>query len=304
MRFHCTGAMSRLSARVDETYAKFDREFDIDHDSAATQAALSAYEKAIESLVTHPAITAGEIEQKIDALVLSKFHTWNDDTSQTTMQALHADAQRLKAVPVSPAMEDALAVWRAAHEDMAFRRGDVLQNLPKATRALLGVPCTTPGDFMAKVYVNLIGELGTAAIDEDRDNPFDIAIDEASGTGYLDEAWRRAAYDDLDHSDLGANLLAYGRPTFSPEDWIERAQVLGIGISVNVDDSGQRLLWIDEPADDEGELPPDRQRLERILAFDPDRRSLLIEEIFANYPSLVATVGAAATPALVDMVDQ
>ncbi|WP_428331942.1 hypothetical protein [Novosphingobium sp.] len=298
MEHQPSSAFAQLRRAVDQKLEKHGREFDKNCESAATRRAINDYSKAVEQMLVHPAVTTADLATKIEALIDSDFHNWNCGCEETALQSLLSDAKRLNAVPVSPALEAALAAWREAQPN--WLSGDDMDANKAAFYALMAMPCSVPGDFLVKTYVNLIGELGcTARASFDAPqigNLFDIDIDEAAGIGELDEAWRRAAYHDIDSSDLGKNLLAYGMPTFSPYHWMERTVAIDMRVCVIIyrlqDGEIRRSLQIPEPGIDgrDDDNQTEWHRLQYILGFSPEREKMLIEEICTNWPRRVLDV--------------
>jgi len=291
MRFNTTEAFAKLRVRVDQALAVHTHCFNIDSNSSATTRAVHAYGDAVKALVECPAITADELVQKIDIMVGSNFHHYAGGGEAKAFAALRADVERLKEYPVSPKIAGALSTWRTTQE-MCFGAGEEKAHFfEMAFIFMMNMPCVTPGDFIAKTYINLIRALGSTYRKSGTGNLFDIDldtdIDQNAGDDILEERWYRAAYQDIEHSDLGANLLAYGLPTFSAFDWVERAEMVDLKIGVMIDADGKRSFSITSPDQDNSALSRERYRLERIWAFDLTRTGLLIEEIVANWPHLV-----------------
>lgn len=157
----------------------------------------------------------------------------------------------------------------------------------------MATPCTTAGDFIAKSYVNLVGLVGHTWFGDAKEqgwgNIWDANIanedDERDDTC----AFNRAAYFDIDHSDIGANLLAYGQPHFSAELWMERADAIGLQVRV-VEFQGKRTLWQSMDIDAPHDSPAGREadRLRRLLAFDTLRSLDVMEEIERDWPQLIS----------------
>lgn len=260
---------------------------------AGSKAASDAEYKALEAMLAFPATTPTELQIKLQRIFDRDITGWA--SWEQIQPALLADLRRLQGHPVSRAIAIAFVRWRAIHEVWHFDTdGD--QNSEahsEAYHALMATPCTTAGDFMAKAYVNLLGEhgstlRGTAKADM-TGNMWDVDISQADDDREHGEVWQRAAYADLDGSDLGRNLLAYGLPHFSAELWMERADAVGMRVSLIVQEDGSRVFGISEDHDSE-DVPEfvhrERSRLQGIWAFDRSRTAELCDEIIREWPQL------------------
>lgn len=296
MRFHTTLPFSAKRRAASDAYAVFSTEFDRDDSSAATKRASLAEGKAIEEMLVHPALTPKEVQTKLELVFERDVLMW--DFGPAAAAALVNDLQRLQGHPVSPMIAEALAAWRATHEAWSLAgddedgKGDAHS---AAYHVLMETPCTTAGDFMAKAYVNLLGDNGSTLHGEAKadltGNLFDIDIDQAVNMIDQGEVWQRAAYADLDASDLGANLLAYGLPHFSAEHWLERADAVGLQVSAIIHEDGGRGFCQSFPIHDgpnSARIDREWDRLHRLAAFpEGNRVQALIAEIEAEWPQLV-----------------
>lgn len=307
MRYHKTLGFTSACETVAQCLRIHDMEFDRDDSSSETASAIARVTDAIWEVIDYPAVTPAEIEAKISIIFEHEVYNHHDRSACDAFEALCEDARRLKAVPVSPQMLELLWRWRhlaEEHNRLSYSENDTneaaLERCNAVSwffQAIMDCPCTTPGDFLAKAYLNILGELGsTFRIDGHVGNMFDINIDLADRPKDHSEAWQRAAYADLDASDLGANLLAYGLPEFSARHWMERAQAVGLGVHVMVQPHAA-TLWVEMPGDDISSPRNDREqeRLRRILAFQAGRKDQLIAEIRQTWPQLVVTVPVPAS---------
>lgn len=300
MRFHSTAAFNdkvkATTAAHDECVAALNR--DDDSDESADK--LSAHMATVIECLQHPAVTPTELGLKLCLYRDNNVGYWSAE-ARDAFEALINDTVTLQAHYPGPEMFRALEDWRRAEEayqytaDHESELGETARVARSgAFRAVMATPCTTAGDFIAKAYVNLVGLVGHTWFGEAKEqgwgNIWDANIaledDERDDTC----AFHRAAYFDIDHSDIGANLLAYGQPHFSAELWMERADALGLRVGlVNV--KGGRTLWQSMDTDAEHDSPAGREvdRLRRILAFDAKVRTAeIMEEIERDWPQLIS----------------
>lgn len=312
MRFHSTIAFSEKLKAARVAQDEFEAAFDGAPDNDTTRGKLKAQMASVIDCLQHPAVTPTELRLKLSLYRDNNVGLWSDrPTALDAFEAIINDTTTLQSYYPGPEMFQALADWRKAEEiyqfapDLESDEGNqICEARSAAFRALISMPCTTAGDFIAKTYVNLLGVLGNTWFGDNREagwgNIFDINTanedDERDDTC----AFHRAAYFDIDHSDIGANLLAYGQPHFSAELWMERADAIGLRVGlVNVE--GSRTLWQSMDTDAEHDSPAGREvdRLRRILAFDADLRTVdLIDEIERGWPQLISgSVGAGGASA-------
>lgn len=305
MRFHSTIAFTeKLNAATlahDECVAALAR----DDESPEASEKLSAHMASVVECLQHPAVTPTELRLKLHLYRDNNVGAWSAE-ARDAFEAMINDTVTLQGHKPGPDIYAALREWRAAEEayqfctDIESADGEAACAARSvAFRKVMGTPCTTAGDFIAKAYVNLLGLVGHTWFGENREagwgNIFDVNI-ALEDDGQDDTcAFHRAAYFDIDHCDIGANLLAYGLPEFSAEQWMERADAVGLQVGV-VSIEGKRTLWqaMDTPAPHGA--PADREvaRLRRIIAFDPFRASEVMDEIEREWPQLVARPSAAA----------
>ena len=297
MRFHTTTPFNHLLVAIHKAQADFETAFDEDPEGEQTKAGLQDHMTAVYECLQHPAVTPTELRLKLCLYRDNNVADWTDrPASRDAFEAMINDTVTLQGYYPGPDMFHALADWRQAYEPFQFIDTDsddgerAARDRTCAFRALMDTYCTTPGDFIAKSYVNLLELLGHTFRGEPTGNIFDPNIDREDDE--IDDtcAFHRAAYFDIDHSDVGANLMAYGRPNFSAEHWMERADAIGLKVHViAASDDQQRMLWVATDIDAEPNTPPSREanRLQRILAFDPVRRIEVVEEIQRDWPQLI-----------------
>ncbi len=311
MELHSTASFNDARQRADIAHAKFGEELvkpDFDeNDPHASDDEIAAF----LNFILHPAATPSELQAKLSAAIFREVYMWADWPD--FLAVVKADLARMQAVTTGPDVTAALLAWRAAYEpwvtcgpmdddDPAYLKMN--EDRSAAYHALLDARCTTPGDLLTKTYVNLLESVGHSLVGEasknGNGNIFDVHIEQCDSHRDEDEAFQRAAYRDLDHCDLGANLLAYGLPYFSAQHWIARAEAVGLRpwcvtiegrdrFGLGFDDSD---LVPDAPGSER--MRRERNRLRRILAFDADRAASIIAEIKVNHPRLVAKAFAIA----------
>lgn len=177
-------------------------------------------------------------------------------------------------------------------DDEALRLQGIMSD---AAEVVFTVGCATPGDFVVKSYVNLLWHAGHTALrhlpDCGTGNYFDVALSEIDSDSLLTDAYYRSVYDDLDHSDLGACLLATGNINFDPLGWVERAGTIGMPVSVIIRADGTKSLNFGFIDSDDDRLRREERRLQQILTFDHRARWHLVADfIVNNRPDLVFAV--------------
>lgn len=221
--------------------------------------------------------------------------------------AINADFERLKRMAPSSPIDDAFQAFREFEiewncdpealdaSEEALDRADQRISL---YLAILDLPCTTPGDFILKQWLRLRSESGytdTPSLQaEGTANLWDIQRDDDDGDGRLNIAERHSTYDDIDATDLGAHLLAYGKTDFDAGEWMEVAVRIGMHVSLilhGYKGKGQIGFGMDLKHNDHSpRMRREQDRLLRIMAFDPDGKRLeqLHHEIKNNWPHLIS----------------
>jgi hypothetical protein len=304
MRFRSTKAFNQKLVATTAAHRDCISEITRNDESDEAAAAVAAHMSSVIECLQHPAVTPTELCHK---LILYRDHnvgSWSAE-GRDAFEAIINDTTTLQGHYPGPAMFEALADWRKVEEiyqyapDLESDEGNRICNArSSAFRALMSTPCTTAGDFIAKTYINLLGLLGHTWLGTNREagwgNIFDINIaiedDERDDTC----AFHRAAYFDIDHSDIGANLLAYGQPHFSAELWMERADAIGLRVGL-IAVNGVRTLWQSMDIEADFGTAPYREadRLRRLIAFDHRVRTTeVMEEIERDWPQLVSSSSA------------
>jgi hypothetical protein len=261
---------------------------------------------ALDALVLTPAETAAGVREKLSAI--SKH--WDGKWCVWPQYEAAIDRDLLELRRPNSTLHAPFEAWRAAYEAHAIASdldeddedldGEELRNEEIAFRALMAAPCASPGDFMVKAYANLLDQLGSAEHGEAKldgtGHLWDIDVPHANSSDDLDTAWECSAYHDLDMSDLGACLLAFGRLDFSAEDWLRRARALKVSIGLTVTGPNEWSLHVGPYAGDDDceRRRRERVRLDRLLEFDPARRQAVVEVILRAWPLPDAPLAKAA----------
>lgn len=247
------------------------------------------------------AFTPSEIRTKVEAAAARGLPI----TDYYSVEALTADLQRLELMAVSPAMMTHFEPWREA--EIAFNAvadgEDASMDTAVDTRfaafeRLMKVDCTSVGDFILKRYTALLHRLcgctDLAARRQAIANIWDPNIGmtdcdmAASGPEGVE---LRSAYEDIEQTDVGANLMTYGLPYFCAKSWLETAEWSGHSVSLIEQRDGTWMIGQSMQYRVEGvpHLDRVRDRLLRILAFPygVDRFRILADEIRRSAPDLI-----------------
>lgn len=215
----------------------------------------------------------------------------------------------LTANNLSPAMSFAFAVWRAAwlaqcdydvSDAYTDEQGEVISDAADdALLAIFRVPCKTAGDFLVKGYANLLWHtqhtFTREARSEGTGNWFDVNLLQIDSDSTVTDTYYRSFYHDLDHTDLGACLLALGRVEFDAAAWISRAEVIGMTVTLMIKANGGRGLAFGMIDSDDERLQREQSRLQRILATDHRNRWAEVTDFIAvNRPDLICQQGQSA----------
>ena len=249
------------------------------------------------------AITAHEVSSKVSAAV-ERAGEGLAITDVYSVSALEADLARIKRMEPSQPIRDAFFKWRATVEAIEVAKGDDAFNAAsdastEAYGVLAGTPCTTPGDFIVKQYVRLHDTRGHCQVPDTKAdmtaNLWDVQRNDDDGRCTLDLIDAQTTYDDINSTDIGANLLAYGRLDFDAEAWLEAADRIGFRVDLSRMPNGS---WTFGQCEDlRGEDGPDysprlrreQRRLQTLLNPDPrpERLHAICEEIRREWPQLV-----------------
>lgn len=188
-----------------------------------------------------------------------------------------------------PSLIEEFNRWKLAQAAVERAVGGDEDMVAEATAysVLMDAPCGTPGDFMLKAYVNLLGHRGSTLHGEAKSdgtgNLWDIELGDIERPADQDGEYILAAYRDLDASDLGACLLAFGEICFCEIAWIDRVLAVGM-VPWIVSDA----LHLGEPFDQPpARIRRERDRLKRLFTFDPSRQRIVCSEIKRNWPQLI-----------------
>ena len=307
MRFHTTLAFSEAREEYKAArhqYATFD-----DSDAAAEAQANARLDRADEQLWGIAAITPTEVAEKIRA---AKERAGDDFPIEAfySVERMLADLDCMQGWPLSPDFVMAWRAWRNITDELANVKSGEDEDRWTTVQAQLYAEtvmrkCTTPDDFILKQYLRLHTTIGGTAYGEAKadmtGNPWDIDITKSHSKPRFECADELGCYDDIDATDIGANLLAYGLPYFDAEAWMERAVALGQGVSLVQQARGGWSLGIHlvYPEEDEGQKPSarvqrERDRLIRILNFQGgiERHRALGDEIRRNWPQFIHALPA------------
>lgn len=268
-------------------------------DEPKSTAAGQRWDAACDRLLSTPAGTAAGLGEKLALIEGREMAGWKDWSRHR--DAIARDLLELRRPAAT--LHEPFGAWRAAFlaygtgcdqssigDDAEQRKTALCDTTAQAFHALLAAPCASPGDFMLKVYVDGLQTLGRV-----EPGSWDIDIAQADHVTIFHDAWQRSAYRDLDQSDLGACLLAFGRLDFSASDWIERALALNVLLDVHGAGAGQVSLRINHHHPGQCERRQrERRRLTRLLAFDPSRTIAVGEAILRDWPQLVDQAAHAA----------
>lgn len=279
-----------------EALAAFENEHDGDLvDDPINDAIEERWHDALHVMMAAPALTVGDLRAKFDAgrELLPSYRAEID----RDLLALRRPASTLHA-PFQ-AWRDAyeahvLGTDFAEEEDVCEDRKDqLIKASADAFHALLAAPCASPADMMVKLYADAMLNIGHtmsgSARKDGTGNLWDIAIAEVDHITVFHDAWQRSAYHDLDQSDLGACLLAFGRLDFSAADWVARSRAVGLPVRLGLAEDGESLsltIGMYDAGCDERQTR-ERNRLRRLLNFDPSRERMVRREILHNWPDLV-----------------
>lgn len=310
MRIHITLPFSEAHEEYTAArheYATFD-----DNDRAAEEQANTRLDQADDRLWGAPAITPTEIAMKIRAAKERGSEDFPVETFYSTERML-TDLDRMQGWPLSPEFVLVWRAWRNVAEELANVRESPDEDRWSTVQAQLYAEtvmrkCTTPGDFILKQYLRLHTSVGGtfygAAKEDNTGNPWDIDITACHGKPRFECADELGCYDDIDSTDIGANLLAYGQPHFAAKAWLDRADAIGHRAYLVQHEDGRWMFG--QHMDLEGEqnrgnnerLRREQDRLMRLLSngYGEDRFKLVADEIRRGWPQLMISNPLAAEP--------
>lgn len=295
MRFHTTIAFSQVRREYNAALQAY-RTYD-ENDPDAERMASVALSRADALFFNVDSYTSHEMQEKVDA-AFERSEGIGGIEEYYSKDAMSADFDRVNRLAATPPVSDAFGVWRRAEEQVQeaiVQQADLVEPIERsqsAYRALLKERCTTPGDFIVKQYARLRAECGFHSGASERAdmtaNLWDICRDEPSHE--IENVERHTTYDDINHTDIGMNLLAYGQLSFDAEAWMEAADRVDLRVSLIEQRDGRWMFGIQYQDD----APPrrierERNRLQRLLNWVgiEDRARLVADEICENWPQLL-----------------
>ena len=270
-----------------EAYKAFDALADAGADGSPEYEAASAAEiAAFNDAMNFPAVNAADVSGKLAMMADagSNVAEWNDYPKY--MAAIQADMLNLQRPCVSPAIADAFATWAAAWLALSDGEDDTQQAdidaETAASKALFELPCVAPGDYMAKDYIDRLGEDGGYP----------------GGFPFLIKNWQEngesAALKDFRAVDLGRCMLALGRTDFDAAAWIAGMEEVGGSFYVMVDGDKRGFWQAADVADDAPDCQHIRHRiLQELLCgpFGQDRMRAVVALIMTGHPEHIMDAG-------------
>ncbi len=309
MRFHLTQNFADAQSAYERALINYNT-FDDEGPGAdeRERQASGALSTADTIFFNADAVTPFEIERKFEAAI-ARGQTDFTIEDYYPAAAIRLDIARLKRQDLSPEFADLWRAWRRCTEDLEatadapgyeetaeFQQACAVRNQLYCEIAMKD--CTSSGDFILKRYLALLTKAGSMDAPpvqtSETANRWDIDVNNHEDLGgRFDIADQIGLYRDIDGTDIGANLLAYGQPCFDAELWLEAAERTGIRVDVVQQREGGWLFGtsIVEPEGDHLNTPAvqrERRRLLRIVSFPgEERHKKLGNEIRENWPSLV-----------------
>lgn len=296
MRLHYTAAFEETRAELRAAIEHY-RTFDDEGEGAEEreEAAGKRLHAADEAFFGADIYTASEVLAKFNLGVERAYNSF-ELTAFYSEDAIRLDLERLRRLEPSPAIYTMFMNFRRAAEaeQDAGAVDSAHEKRSKAYLTLVRAACTTPGDFILKQYLRLLEVNGGCLAGRWKEdltaNPWDVDISDDVDEGCHDTADKHATYADIDGTDIGANLLAYGLPHFDAEAWMEAADRIGLHVDVIVAADGKRTFGWCEPLGDEAlteRIKRERDRLIRIMNFEPGRIRDIADEIERDWPQLI-----------------
>lgn len=322
MSFHTTPEFAARLTSWREAYAAHDVFYEAGDDatrgedrSEASIAAEDLEYSALEDFLIAPAFTPTEILRKLEVMRTRDVgEDWTEHYPRYMAQ-VERDLMEQQRPCVSPGMSQLFDTWRDAvralnedHEGSDERIDQLSASLLATILPLLAAPCLTPGDFMVKVFVEMLGEHGGTywgAAQQHKDPGgflFEIERrDLAEGLGVYDGSAQEAYFRDLNDTDLGCCLLALGRVDFEPAAWLAAADRACLPVTLVVSPDDNRAVWVGMGGAGGDAVQIEReQRVQRLLTgnaggFGTARSAAVSAYIMANEPGRIARVLAPAS---------
>lgn len=315
MRIHTTPEFAARLTAWREAYAAHDVFYEAGDDATRgedrSEASIVAEDleySALEDFLIAPAFTPTEILRKLEVMRTRDVGEDWTEHYRRYMAQIERDLMEQQRPCVSPGMSALFEAWRDAvralnedHHGSEERIDQLMAALLATILPLLTAPCFTPGDFMVKVFVEMLGEHGgtcLGAAQQHKDpGGFLFEIERralAEGLGVYDGSAQEAYFRDLNDTDLGCCLLALGRVDFEPAAWLAAADRAGLPVTIVVGPDDKQALWVGmgvagcDPVQIERE-----KRVQRLLTgngggFGTERSAAVGAYIMANEPSRIA----------------
>lgn len=328
MRFHMTMAFSTARKAYEEGASAACEEFDKDLGRTPEYKALHEAETSALNtlLIDTPAATPTELAEKIKVYSDREMAMWNN--GETYLNAILSDCARMQGWPLSAQFHDEWMAWRKLDEilqrDLEPNDEQLYSDMHARGYCHLAMaPCTTPGDLILKQYLRLLTKHGNTlhgdAKADGTGSQWDIDTEGREDEARFGTADKLGCYDDINNTDIGMHLLAYGLPYFDASEWMKAADRTGLKVDLCVQRDGSEglqismldrsMLGIHEDNDDTPETPVservrrERSRLRSILAHASAQRSpdggrerlgAIADEIRENWPHLIWRAPVAA----------
>ncbi|WP_159981888.1 MULTISPECIES: hypothetical protein [unclassified Novosphingobium] len=279
MRIRSTLAFSDAKTNHDRCCASWARRDEFVRDERFTAADVEGLKANLlanaESLIKTRALTGKDIAEKLTVML-------EYPGSGFSWRALEKDIEAVDRPEPGPALRSAYAAFRTAWLAMGEHDTSDAYTDAEATRlsghvhstlqSVFRAPCTTAGDVLVKSYAHLLWHATHTNTRDIRGTGtgsfFDIDLAGIDSDSLLTDDYYRAAYDDLDHSDLGACLLSTGRIDFDARSWLDRAESIGMSVTLIVRDGEKQRISIGMIDSDDERLQREERRLQRLMAFD------------------------------------
>jgi hypothetical protein len=301
MRFHTTIQFSEKRQAWEQAYevqdgfaSKGDDGTQFKNGTPEADAAYEAEETALTALLFHPTVTPAELQDKIAVMrrrgpLAPHNLCWDGEEIERTLDTIERDLIAMVRPNVSPAVATAFSVW-AQHHALYWSRGDwsdddssrLCDAETEAEKALYEVPCTTPGDFIAKAYVELISEYGAKGSTSDG---LAFMVDDNE---HLHHFTDKARLRDLMETDLGCCMAALGTVDFDAKAYVIQCRRFGKRLTVMRSiENGERarglMLGMDGPHTAMGDLL-DRLPANGLRMIAGERCKAIADEIEAHWP--------------------
>lgn len=301
MRYSLSSYFAQALAKHGDAYAVHNRFAEAGDDGSAfggslkADAADAAEKEALDQLLLTPCRHVGDVAAKLEIMHSREGLCLAAD--DRLMNSLKRDLKWLSRPGASAAMQAAWAKWSCSLTAMEAFTGadeeadDIDESLCSAFRELLGVPCSTAGDFVAKAFASMLTEKGSTA-QQVGASAFEPSIYRSPGTHYLNDDAAEAALDDFENCDLGRCMIMLGTLEFDANDWLRAADRTGLSAELLVADDGQRSFYFGELSG--GHISnADRKRhamLRALYCFDAERLAEIADEIEENFRHRLRTV--------------